>query len=133
MTRFVIDADVLLGIADGSITVDDGHRLVAHGAIRSEVLALLYAAVRRGELDRRVAKELVVRMTEVKVRLLNDRGSRDMAWRIAEAEGLDEITTETELAAITRLQGDAFVTRDRRRARRLEGVVPLAAVEDLAN
>jgi hypothetical protein len=55
-----------------------------------------------------------------------------MAWRIAEAEGWDEITLEAEMAAITRLQGDAFVTRDRERARRLEGIVPLANVEDLA-
>lgn len=133
MTRFVIDADVLLGIADGSIPVADEHQLVAHGAIRSEVLAHLYASVRRGEVDRKVARELVVRMTEVKVRLLNDRGSRDMAWRIAEAEGWDEIGVEAEMAAITRLQGDAFVTRDRDRARRLKGIVPLAPVEDLAS
>lgn len=133
MTRFVIDADVLLGIADGSIAVSDTHQLVAHGAIRSEVLAELYSSVRRGERDRKTAKELVVRMTEVKVRLLNDRVSRDVAWTIAEAEGWDEITLDAELAAITRLQGDAFVTRDKERARRLEGVVPLATVKDLAS
>ena len=128
--RFAIDAGVLLGIADGSIDVHPSHQLVAPGSLRSQALSQLYRAVRGGEIEAAVARELLERLTEVKVRLLNDRVSRGVAWKIAEEQGWDD-TADAEYAAITRLQADAFVTRDVRRARRLEGIVPLADVAAL--
>jgi predicted nucleic acid-binding protein len=130
MTRFTIDAGVLLGIADRSITVDPQHQLVAPGSLRSQALAMLYASVRRGELERKDALERLDHLTEVKVRLLNDRVSRSVAWKLAEEHGWDD-TVDAEYAAITRLQADALVTLDAERARRLAGVVPLADVAAL--
>jgi predicted nucleic acid-binding protein len=130
VTRFVVDAGVLLGIADGSIVVAPEHQLVAPGGLRSQALAALYAAVRRGELDRKDALARLERVTEVKVRLLNDRVSRSVAWKIAEEQGWSD-TADAEYAAVTRLQADALVTLDAERARLLEGVVPLADVAAL--
>ena len=130
MTRFAIDAGVLLAIVDGSVAVHPSHQLVAPTAVRSEALAALYAAVRNGELDRKEARARLVTVAETKIRLLADRGSRDMAWRIAEKHGFTD-TFEAEYAAICRLQADAFVTLDQDRAARFEGVVPLASTADL--
>lgn len=130
MTRFAIDAGVLLAIVDGSVTVHTSHQLVAPTAVRSEALAALYTAVRNGELDRKEARARLERVAETKIRLLADRGSRDMAWRIAEEQGWAD-TFEAEYAAICRLQADAFVTLDSGRAARFDGVVPLASVSDL--
>jgi hypothetical protein len=94
-------------------------------------LSELYRAVRRGELDRAVARERLERLAGIKVRLLNDRVSRSVAWTIAEEQSWEE-TVEAEYAAIAQLQADAFVTLDRGRAERLAPVVPVADAAALA-
>ena len=50
MTRFVVDCPTLLGIAAGEIEVAAGHQLVAPTLVRSQALASVYEAARRGEL-----------------------------------------------------------------------------------
>jgi predicted nucleic acid-binding protein len=130
VTRFVVDAAVLLRIAEGTVAVHPDHALVAPSGVRSQAVSALYAAVRRGELERAVALERLERITEIKIRLLNDRVSRRRAWEIAERLGWPD-TADAEYAAVTQLQADAFVTLDRELARRLDGVVPLAALEAL--
>ena len=131
MTRFGIDAGVLLAIAAGDIAVHPDHQLVAPGSLRSQAQSSLYAAVRRGELDRTVALERLERVTEIKVRLLNDRVSRSVAWKLAEELALDD-TRLAEFLAVTKLQADALVTEDPELARLAQGIVPLAAVANLA-
>ena len=79
MTRFGIDTGVLLAIAAGEVDVHADHQLVAPGSLRSQAQSALYAAARRGELDRKVALERLERITEIRVRLLNDRVSRSVA------------------------------------------------------
>ena len=130
MTRYVIDARTLLHLVAEGVQVDPGHQLVAPNLIRSQALAVLFDAVRRGELTEQVALERHERLTELKMRLLGDRVSRRTAWKIAREQGW-ESTQDAEYLAVTRLQADAFVTVDPRTAARAEGVVPLAPVEDL--
>ena len=131
MTRFGIDAEVLLAIAAGDVAVSDDHQLVAPGSLRSQAESLLYAAVRSGRLDREIALERLERVTEIKVRLLNDRVSRSVAWKLAEELGLDD-THATEYLAVTRLQADALVALDTELIRLAEGVVPVAPVAALS-
>jgi predicted nucleic acid-binding protein len=131
MTRFVIDAPVAIRLAEQPELLHVGHLLVAPNVLRSEALSILYRDVRGGRRDARATRDLLDRLTGLKVRLLGDRVSRGTAWRIAEELGWDDIH-EAEYLAVTRLQADAFVTVDAERARRAEGVVPVAGFAALA-
>jgi predicted nucleic acid-binding protein len=126
----VIDPAVLLRIAEGAVDVRPEHQLVAPGSLRSQTEAMLYAAVRGGELDRGVALERLERITEIKVRLLNDRVSRSVAWKLAEQLDLAG-TREAEYLAVAQLQADALVTLDEGLAKLADGVVPLAGMDAL--
>ncbi|SDD06259.1 hypothetical protein SAMN04489747_0077 [Auraticoccus monumenti] len=130
MARFVIDAPTLLHVVGTPLTVHAGHQLVAPNAIRTQALALLLAAVGRGELTEREALQQHDRLTELRMRLLGDRVSRRTAWRIAREHGWDTLH-EAEYLAVTRLQADALVTVDPAMAALAEGLVPLRGVEAL--
>jgi hypothetical protein len=51
MSRFVVDCDTLLRIAAGEIEVAAEHTLLAPTLVRSQALASLYEAARRGEIS----------------------------------------------------------------------------------
>ncbi|GAA1834427.1 hypothetical protein GCM10009714_14940 [Microlunatus capsulatus] len=125
MARYVLDAPTLLHLVAQDATVHADHRLVAPVLVRSQALALLLAAVRRGELAEPEALQQHERLTALKVRLLGDRVSRRTAWRIAREQDW-ETTTDAEYVAVTRLQADALVTVDPAMAARCAGLVPLA-------
>jgi hypothetical protein len=55
MTRYVIGPDVALLLARDEARVAEEHQLVAPTLLRSQVLSLLYQAVRRGNLAQRAA------------------------------------------------------------------------------
>lgn len=130
MARFVIDPVVLLAVAAGEVDVHEAHQLVAPGSLRSRAESLLYAGVRSGELERDVALRRLERITEIKVRLLNDRVSRSVAWKLAEQLGLDD-TYAAEYLAVTQLQADALVAGDDELVRLADGVVPVARLDAL--
>ena len=130
MTRYVIDAPTLLHLVDAGLRVDPGHQLVAPSSLRSEALELLLRDVGAGTRAEPAALEAHERMTQMRIRLLGDRVSRRTAWRIAR-EHRWETLRDAEYLAVTRLQADALVTVDPRLAAAAEGVVPVAAVEDL--
>ena len=130
MTRFVIDAPTLLHVVTQRVPVAPGHQLVAPQLLRSQALALLFEAVRRGELTDEQALDRHDDMTRVKIRLLGDRVSRRVAWQIARARGLAS-TAEAEYLAVTRLQADLFVSVDPVARARADGVVPLGTVHQL--
>jgi hypothetical protein len=50
MSRFVVDAGVVLRLAGTQVTVPAGHKLLAPRLLRSQTLSLLHESVRRGEL-----------------------------------------------------------------------------------
>ena len=131
MTRYVIDAPTLLHIVANDVQVSPRHQIVAPNLIRSQALSLLLGAVRRGELTEDVALEHHERLTELKMRLLNDRVSRRTAWKIAREQGWAS-TRDAEYLAITRRQADALVTINPALAAKAEDVVPLALLEALS-
>ncbi|MGW9630912.1 hypothetical protein ACWGST_09415 [Agromyces sp. NPDC055520] len=130
MTRFAIDTLTALRLVHDAATVPEAHQLVAPNVLRSQVLSHLYRGVRRGELSRAAAHEQLERLASLRVRLLGDRVSRAVAWKIAEQLDWDD-TTEAEFIAVAQLQADAFVTLDPDLARRVEGVVTIAPFEAL--
>jgi predicted nucleic acid-binding protein len=130
MARYVIDAPTLLHLVDAGLQVDPGHQLVAPNSIRSEALELLLRDVRAGKRADAAALKAHRQMTEIKIRLLGDRMSRQTAWRVARQHDWDTLR-DAEYLAVTRLQADALVTVDPELAAVARDAVPLAAVEDL--
>lgn len=130
VTRYVIDAPVAIRLAQERQRPDARHQLVAPALLRSQVLSLLYRAVRAGDLDVAEARIQLDHVTTTRIRLLGDRVSRATAWSIATELDWDDVTT-AEYLAVTRLQADAFVTLDADLARRIADVVPLAGYDKL--
>lgn len=130
MTRYVIGPDVALHLAAGQVVVRGSHQLLAPTLIRSQLLDDLYAAVRRGELDRVGAERRLDYVRSLRIRLLGDRVLQKVAWTIAEE--LDRPDTLTaEYLALTRLQADAFITLDAGLADLARRVVAVASVTEL--
>lgn len=130
MTRYVIDAQTLLHLVDMNLAIHPVHQLVAPNSIRSEALQLLLTDVRGGLRTDKAALETHERVTELKMRLLGDRVSRGMEWRIAVQHEWDFLR-DAEYLAITKLQADALVTVDPSLAAKAENVVPVAPLQDL--
>jgi indolepyruvate ferredoxin oxidoreductase alpha subunit len=128
--RFVVDRDTLLGIAAGDIEVAAGHQLLAPTLVRSQALAALYEAARRGEISPSEGLERVTRINSLRVRFLGDKVLQRTAWRIAEQLGW-ESTHDAEFVALTQLQADAFVTSDPHLARAVSGLVRTATADAL--
>jgi predicted nucleic acid-binding protein len=130
MTRFVIDPGVALRLAAEEIDVPAGHELLAPTLLRSQTLSVLHEAVHRGELPEDVALQQLTRIGAMKIRLLGDAVLRSVAWRFADQLGWSE-TYDAEYLALTKLQGDAFVTLDDELVQRAQGIVPTAPFEAL--
>jgi len=130
VTRFVVDCETLLRIGAGEFEVAPEHQLVAPTLVRSQALAALYAAARRGEITTAEGLERVTRINSLKVRFLGDKVLQRTAWRVADELGW-ETTSDAEFVALTRLQADAFVTSDSELARAVSGLVETATVDAL--
>ena len=130
MTRFVVDCDTLLRIASGEVEVAAEHRLVAPTLVRSQALAALYEAARRGELSADEGLERVTRINSLRVRFLGDKVLQRTAWRVAAELGW-ETTSDAEFVALTKLQADAFVTSNAGLARAVAGIVETATPDAL--
>jgi predicted nucleic acid-binding protein len=130
VARYVIDAPTLVYLVDAGLQVDPGHQLVAPNSIRSEAMELLLHDVRAGKRSEAEALKAHERMTEIKMRLLDDRVSRRTAWQIARDRDWDTLR-DAEYLAVTRLQADAFVSVDPRRAAAAREAVAVAAIDDL--
>ncbi|MDA8357796.1 MAG: hypothetical protein M0Z95_16250 [Actinomycetota bacterium] len=128
--RYAIDAPSVLRVVADNVEVHPDHQIVAPSVIRSDALSLLFEAVRRGELTEETALRCHERLTELKMRLLADRVSRRMAWKIASEQGWDS-TRAAEYLAVTSLQADALVTIDPDLITKASGLVPLASLDDL--
>lgn len=130
MTRFVVDCDTLLRVAAGEIEVAPGHQLVAPTLVRSQALAALYEAARRGEISAADGLERVTRINSLKVRFLGDKVLQRTAWRVADELGW-ESTNDAEFVALTQLQADALVTSNRELARAVSDLVETATPDAL--
>jgi indolepyruvate ferredoxin oxidoreductase alpha subunit len=128
--RFVVDCETLLSIAAGAIKVAPEHQLVAPTLVRSQALAALYQAARRGEITATEGIERVTRLNSLKVRFLGDKVLQRQAWKVADQLGWDT-TYDAEYVALTMLQADAFVTSDEGLARAVSGLVKTVTVDAL--
>jgi predicted nucleic acid-binding protein len=130
MTRYVVHAGVVLDLAAGGTEVSDEHTLLAPRLLRSQVLSLLHEAVQRGELTADVARDRLVRIERMPIRLLGDGVLRHRAWQLADRLGWAS-TYDAEYAALTQLQADAFITLDAELGRSLDGIIPIAPIDVL--
>ena len=125
MTRVAIDARTALRLVREQVTVPPEHQLVAPSLLRSQAMSMLYRDVRAGELDDTAARAVLDGLTTLRIRLLGDRVSRAVAWRIATRLGWDD-TADAEYVAVAQLQADVLVTLDPDLAQRAAGVVEVA-------
>ncbi len=132
MARFVIDCDTLLRLASGDIEVAADHRLFAPTLVRSQALAVLYDAARKGEISPAEGLKRVSRLNSasLKVRFLGDRALQQQAWKIADRLGW-ETTYDAEYVALTTLQADALVTSNPQLAEAVDGLVKTVTVDAL--
>jgi predicted nucleic acid-binding protein len=131
MTRYVIGPDVALRLAHDLTVIGEAHQLVAPTLIRSQVLTLLYQAVRRGELTEKDAERRLSHVRGLRIRLLGDRVLQNVAWQVADRLGWSD-TFDAEYVALTKLQADAFVTLDGKLAAAVKHLVTVAPVEALS-
>jgi len=130
LTRFVVDAGVVIHLVGAGIEVAGKHELLAPTLLRSQTLSTLHEAVQRGEVPAEVAREHLARIGRMPIRLLGDAVLRRRAWEIADKLGWAS-TYNAEYVALTQLQADAFVTLDTELAHSVEGVVTIASIDDL--
>jgi predicted nucleic acid-binding protein len=131
MTRYVIGPDVALRLARDRAVIRAEHQLLAPTLLRSQLLSLLYRAVRRGEMTKNDADRALDYVRGLRIRLLGDRVLQNVAWKIAGELGWAD-TFDAEYVALTRLQADAFVTLDAELARTVQALVTTAPVDELS-
>lgn len=132
MTRFAIDAPTAIRLLREGITVSDEHQLVAPNLLRSQALSQLYRAVAAGELNDSEGRALLDGIATMRIRLLGDRVSRSVAWKLArQLEWAD--TDKAEYLAVAQLQSDALVTVDAELARAAKGLVEVVPFETLTS
>ncbi len=107
MTRYAIDALVAVQLIRAGVRApaspDDS--LVGPAVLRSDALTVLYA------LPDDQGRALLDDLAALRIRLLGDRVSRSVAWRLARDLGWTD-TRAAEYLAVARLQADVLVTAD---------------------
>ena len=73
MTRYVIEPEVALALAEQGAAIPPSHRLLAPTLPRSQVLAQLFVEVGRGGLSRQEAGRRLDDLRDLRSRLLGDR------------------------------------------------------------
>ncbi|HTX29149.1 MAG TPA: hypothetical protein VME19_19260 [Streptosporangiaceae bacterium] len=131
MTRYVIGPDVALQLARDQAVIRGGHQILAPVLLRSQLLSLLYRAVRRGEMTRKDAERQLDYVRGLRIRLLGDRVLQNLAWTVAGQLGWPD-TLDAEYVALTQLQADAFITLDRELAGAVKDLVTVAPIEALS-
>jgi predicted nucleic acid-binding protein len=131
VTRYVIGPDVALHLARDEAVIPDEHQLLAPTLLRSQLLSLLYRAVRQGEMTKKDADRQLDYIRALRIRLLGDRVLQNVAWKLADELGWPD-TLDAEYVALTRLQADAFITLDVDLANAVRGLVVIASVEALS-
>jgi predicted nucleic acid-binding protein len=130
MTRYVIAPEVALHLARNDVAIAGEHQLVAPKLLRSQVLSLLYQAVRRGEMTKTDAERHLDYVRRLRIRLLGDRVLQAVAWKVADQLGWAD-TLDAEYIALTQLQADALITLEPAIATGARDLVPIAPLEAL--
>jgi predicted nucleic acid-binding protein len=130
MTIFGVDPTVAIDLAISGATIPSQHSLTAPTLLRSQVLALVYESVRRGDIDQKAGREVLDGIRALRIRLLGDRTLQAHAWRVA-AELNWPDTYRAEYIALTELQADALATADAELAAAASRFVETAAPADI--
>jgi predicted nucleic acid-binding protein len=112
------------------VVVPEGTKPVAPTLLRSQAVAQLYAAARRGEIERAEARAQLDHMWALNIRLLGERVLKSFAWSFAERLGWEDTFT-AEYLAVTKRQADAFVTLDPALAQVAAALGPAASYEEM--
>ena len=131
MTRYVIGPDVAIQLAGDEAVVPDGHHMLAPALLRSQMLSLLYQAVHRGEMTKEDAERRLFYVQGMRIRLHEDYLLQNAAWQVADRLGWPD-TFDAEYVALTQLEADALITRDRQLADAVKGLVVIAPIEALS-
>jgi predicted nucleic acid-binding protein len=107
------------------------HQLLAPAVLRSQLLSLLYQAVRRDEMTKQDARRRLDYVRGLQIRLLGDRVLQNTAWKVADQLGWPD-TVDAEYVALTQLQADALITLDQRLAHAVKDLVTVAPIEALS-
>jgi len=126
----VIGPDVALRLAMSQAEIRDEHQILAPTLVRSQILSLLYQAVRRGEMTKKDADQQLNYLRGLRIRLLGDRVLQNVAWKVADQLGWAD-TFDAEYVALTQLQADALITLDDRLAHAVKGLVVVASIDAL--
>jgi predicted nucleic acid-binding protein len=130
VTKYVIGPDVALRLAKSQAEIRDEHQILAPTLVRSQILSLLYQAVRRGEMTKKDADQQLNYLRGLRIRLLGDRVLQNVAWKVADQLGWVD-TFDAEYVALTQLQADALITLDDRLAHAVKGLVVVASIDAL--
>ncbi len=79
--------DVALRLAHDQAPIGDERQILAPTLFRSQVLSLLYQAVRGGEMTKTDAERRLSCVRELRIRLLGDRVLQSVAWKVADQLG----------------------------------------------
>jgi predicted nucleic acid-binding protein len=126
----VIGPDVAIRLAREGAVIGSEHQLLAPALLRSQMLSLLYQAVRRGEMTRKDAERQLNYVRALRIRLLGDRVLQNVAWKAAALLGWPD-TFDAEYVALTQLHADALITLDRHLAHAVKDLVMVAPIEAL--
>jgi predicted nucleic acid-binding protein len=132
MPKYVIGPDVVRRLAQEKAVISNQHQLLAPTLLRSQLLSLLYRAVRQGELTKQEADRQLTYTRRLQIRLLGDRVLQSVAWKVAEQLGWPD-TLEAEYVALTQLQADALITLDEELAAAVQGLVTVAPFQALCD
>jgi hypothetical protein len=130
VTRYVVDAGVVVHLVTEGIAVADRHTLLAPTLLRSQVLSQLHEAVAGGRMAPDVGLARLRAAWALPIRLLGDAVLRRRAWDIATELGWSD-TFAAEYLALTQIQARAYVTMDEDLVRRAAGIVTCAPVDPL--
>jgi predicted nucleic acid-binding protein len=131
MTKYVICPDVALQLAHDEAVIRKDRQLLAPALLRSQLLSLLYQAVRRGEMTKKDAGLRLNYVRGLPIRLLGDRVLQNVAWQVADQLGWPD-TLDAEYVALTKLQADALITLDPKLADAVKDLVTVAPIEALS-
>jgi predicted nucleic acid-binding protein len=131
MSRYVIGPDVAMRLAQDQAVIRDAHQILAPTLLRSQLLSLLYQAVRRGDMTRKDAEQRLDYVRALRIRLLGDRVLQNVAWKVAVLLGWSD-TFDAEYVALTQLHADALITLDDRLAEAVKSLVTVAPIDVLS-
>jgi hypothetical protein len=73
--------------------IPDEHQVLAPTLLRSQLLTLLYQAVRSGEMTKNDAERQLNYVRGLRIRLLGDRVLQNVAWKVADQLGGRHVLT----------------------------------------